>query len=484
LRTALDWLRDHVWPLYEKRIERYLRSATSARNDYIHVVLNRCPDSRQAFLDRQAKRPLKKSEQVEVWKLLELQRHAMLMYTSCGWFFDELSGIETVQVIEYAGRVVQLASELFEEAQKPAIAYAGRGVARPAAEVEESIESQFLRLLQEAKSNIGEYRDGAHIYERFIRPSFVDLRKFGAHYAISSVFNPYPDEARIYCYTAFREHFRAAEAGRMRMIVGRARLISEITQEEGLLTFGVLHFGDHNLHGGVREFRNQHEYERLTDEAFEAFARADVPEVIRAFDRGFGTDTYSLKSLFRDEQRNILTQILTSTLDEAEGVYRQLYERHAPLMRFLRDLRTPLPRAILTTAEYAINSHLRRVFAVEPLDTVRIRSLLEEARAGGVELESTTLEFTLRRTVERIAERLKQQPTSFDDLDHLREAVAIVQRLPFHVTLWAVQNICYDILHKSYPPIKERADAGDETAQRWCKAFQSVASDLHLQVPQ
>jgi hypothetical protein len=58
-------------------------------------------------------------DEITVLKLMELQRHAMLMYTSCGWFFDELSGIETVQVIQYAGRVLQLADQLFTEAFEP-----------------------------------------------------------------------------------------------------------------------------------------------------------------------------------------------------------------------------------------------------------------------------------------------------------------------------------------------------------------------------
>ena len=151
------------------------------------------------------------------------------------------------------------------------------------------------------------------------------------------------------------------------------------------------------------------EYEKLIAEATAAFSRADIPEVIRAFDRGFGVDTYSLKSLFRDEQRSILSQILISTLDEAEAAYRQLYEHHAPLMRFLIDLKTPLPKAFRTTAEYALNSHLRRAFSDE-LDAGRIRSLLEEARLGGVDLDATTLEYTLRKTIERMAGRLREDP--------------------------------------------------------------------------
>ena len=379
----------------------------------------------------------------------------MLMYTSCGWFFDDISGIETVQVIQYAGRVLQLARELFEDGERH-IFHPGR-LPRQAAEDEEGIEDGFLRLLADARSNLPEFRDGASVYERFVRPAFVDLYKVGAHYAISSLFQNYGNITQIYCYTVLRVDHRQLDTGRFRMVIGRALLVSDITQESGHLTYGVLHFGDHNIHGGVREYRGEQEYQRLVTEATQAFSRADIPDVIRAFDRGFGTDTYSLKSLFRDEQRNTLSRILSDTLEEAESVYRQLYENHAPLMRFLSDLKTPLPKAFQTTAQYALNSHLRRAFASEELDVGRIRTLLDEAANGGFELDSTTLEFTMRHTLEQLAFRVQQDPASVSDLHAFSQAVALATTLPFSVNMWTVQNIGYELMREIYPAMLDSA---------------------------
>jgi hypothetical protein len=222
------------------------------------------------------------------------------------------------------------------------------------------------------------------------------------------------------------------------------------------------------------------EYEKLIAEAMAVFSRADIPELIRAFDRGFGVDTYSLKSLFRDEQRSIISQILISTLDEAEAVYRQLYEHHAPLMRFLSDLKTPLPKAFRTTAEYALNSHLRRAFS-DDLDIGRIHSLLEEARLGGVELDATTLEFTLRKTIERMAGRIREDPADLADLHALREAIELTEELPFSVTLWTVQNIAYDLLQEVYPSMRDRS-AGEDDARAWVEDFDVLARKLSLKM--
>ncbi len=147
------------------------------------MILDRSPDNMAAFLARHAHRKLSESDEITVWKLLELQRHAMLMYTSCGWFFDELSGIETVQVIQYASRALQLAQDVFADP---------------------SLESAFLAKLAEAKSNLAEHQDGARIFEKFVRPAIVDFPKLAAHYAIRSVFEEYGEHAKIYSYEVDR----------------------------------------------------------------------------------------------------------------------------------------------------------------------------------------------------------------------------------------------------------------------------------------
>src|SRR5436190_12669687 len=107
LREALDWLRDTIATPFEQKSAELLRDPWNARNDYIQVILNRMPENVDRYFKNHATRDLSEDERILALKLMEMQRHAMLMYTSCGWFFDELSGIETTQVIQYAGRTLQ-----------------------------------------------------------------------------------------------------------------------------------------------------------------------------------------------------------------------------------------------------------------------------------------------------------------------------------------------------------------------------------------
>ncbi len=460
LRETLDWLRDNVAPAYEERARQYLKDPWGARDDYVQVVLDRSPETMEAFLSQHTVRSLNQDEEISVLKLLELQRHAMLAYTSCGWFFDELSGIETIQVIQYAGRAIQLAQEIFGD----------------------TMESGFLQRLEGAQSNIPEHGDGRRIYDKFVKPAMVDLEKVAAHYAMTSLFEEYAESAPIYCYTVERDDYQISEAGRAKLVVGRGTVASEVTGEKAQLCFSVLHLGDHNLNCGVRGYQGTDAYRELAEQIAEPFVRADFAETLRLLDKHFGASTYSLRSLFRDAQRKILDIILESTLADVEAIYRQLYETNVPLMRFLKDSGVPPPKALCAAAEVVLNAGLRRAFENEEFSSELIEALLDESRSQGISLDAETLEYALRRSLERMVDRLAINPTDLEMLKKSDEAVGMLPSLPFQVNLWKVQNVFYDLLQTVYPGWRERAHRGDEKARKWIRYFSILGERLSVRV--
>ena len=462
LREVLDWLRNGLVSEYEKKAGQFLKDLWRARNDYIQVILDRSPENTEAFLNQHDVRALNKDEKITVLKLLELQRHTMLMYTSCGWFFDELSGIETVQVIQYAGRALQLAQEVFGDA----------------------VESRFLELLERAKSNISEHGDGRRIYKKFVKPSMVNLEKVGAHYAMSSLFKEYGEKAPIYCYRVDQDDYQSSEAGRSKLAIGRATVTSEITRESAKLCFGVMHLGDHNLNCGVREYQGEDAYQALVKKITGPFVRADFPETLRLLDKHFGASTYSLgfRFLFRDEQRKILDIILDSTLADIEAIYRQLYETNVPLMRFLKDSGAPPPKALYAAAEVVLNADLHRAFEKEEFSPELIDTFLDASTSAGISLDEETLEYALRKSLEGMVERITASPTELGLLKKLDEAVGMLHSLPFQVNLWKVQNTFYDLLQTIYPELREKTDRGNEKAQKWVGHFRVLGEKLSVRV--
>jgi hypothetical protein len=460
LRAALDWLRDEVSPRYENQARAFLKDPWAARDAYIDVILDRSDDSVNRFFQQAASRELSAMDKTTALKLLELQRHAMLMYTSCGWFFDELSGLETVQVIQYAGRVVQLAREVLDT----------------------DLEYAFLEKLAVATSNLPEHGDGAEIYRKFVQPSIVDLPKLAAHYAISSMFQAYPEKSQIYSYTVDREAYISREAGQTRLAIGRARFTSRITQSSSVLCFGVVYLGGHNVTGGVREFTGDESYAQVEKELTDAFERADTPEVIRILDKEFGKNIYSLKSLFRDEQHRILNTILEATVSEVEDANRRLFEQNVPLIKFLADLGVARPRIFTLMSEFALNAQIRRALEAEPIDPQKLESLLHDAEAMHVPLDRQTLEFAARRRAERAAEMLSQNPRDPKGISELRNVIAAAQLLPFPISLWQVENTVAASADGMLSASRSSCEQGDQDACEWVTQFTTLADQLRLKV--
>jgi alpha-amylase/alpha-mannosidase (GH57 family) len=461
LRAALDWLRDALAPAYEKEAGRIFKDHTAARNDYIGVILDRSPENIDRFLKAHAVGQLEAGARVAGLALLEMQRHALLMYTSCGWFFDELTGIETVQVIRYAGRVIQLAEE----------------------HLGGEFEQAFLARLEQCPCNVAEQQNGRKVYENLVRPSLVDIPRVCAHYAISALFEPYGEETRIYGYDVVREDFHRSETGRQRVAIGRARVTARMTGESRQLSFGVLHFGDHNFTCGVRDLRGHQAYADLIAETEQAFAALDLPAVVRLLDHDFGAPMYSLRSLFRDEQRKVIDLVLEPPLAETEAAYRSLYEHHAPLMRVIVSLGVPLQKAFLAAAELVLNADLRRALGEIPVDSQRIHALMEDARAVQAPLDSAGLGYALRDTLIRMARQFLATPHNLEVMRNFSAAVTLLPELPFVVDLSRPQNACWEILQRVYPTQHAQADAGDAHAQEWTADFSALGAALRIKIP-
>jgi alpha-amylase/alpha-mannosidase (GH57 family) len=458
LRQALDELRDALIPLSEKHGSSLFRDVWAARDAYIQVVLDRSTESVDRFLAAQQAHPLSDGERVRALELMEMQRHAQLMFTSCGWFFDDIAGIEAVQVIAYAARVLQLALQVFGEQAAP-------------------LEPAFLAHLAEARSNDPKAGDGARIYRKCVNTLELQLEQVAAHYAISSVFSTFADETELFCYCVRRISYEIYTSGRGRLALGRVHVASSITGHAQDFSFAVLHFGDQNITAAVKAYR---EADAAAFEAFSADAAghvqlADFPEVIRSLDRFYGHADYSLTSLFTDEQRRIVQLILNSTLWDIENSLTTIYQDHASLLHYLSQAGLPKPPALTLAAGFAINAGLRRVLENEPVDVAQLRSFLALARADLVPLETATLSYIADLRMKRAMVELQMSSGSLEMLDRALALARTLTEMPFGLNLWQAQNIWYEILRTSGYALTALAA---EERPRWEKYFNQLGACL------
>jgi len=459
LREGMDWLRDFLIPLYEERARNYLKDPWNARNAYIHVILDRNKDNVEQFFRENALRELSFEEKKDVLKLLEIQRNAMLMYTSCGWFFDEISGLETTQVMRYAARAIQLAEEIFDV----------------------SVEKEYLQFLEKAPSNIPEFENGAKVYEMFVKPSMLDLLRVGAHYSISSLFKEYPQSTQILCYQAENEFYEKTEAGKLKLVVGKTKIKSEITWDEDRFSFAVLHLGDHNVNGGIKKFIGDESFSSMHREIRESFDKGDIPEVIRLMDRHFETNNYSLWHLFKDEQRKILHQVVSPVFESVEISFRKIYEDNYSLMNFFHSLQIPLPKPLAVTAEYVINKDLKRIFENE-LDIEKLESLIKELKKWSIEIDKAIITFVSTSWLNSFLEKIKQQPEEISYIEKVEKILSLLKSLNIEPDIWKLQKEILFIGKNISSLMKERALKGDDFANRWIEVFQALCNYLKVKI--
>jgi alpha-amylase/alpha-mannosidase (GH57 family) len=460
LRQALDELRDAVVPLTEQEGANLFKDVWAARDGYIEVVLDRSPESVDRFLRAHESHILSEAERVRALQLMELQRHAQLMYTSCGWFFDDISGIETVQVIIYAARVLQLAELLFADA----------GAA---------LEPAFLARMAEAKSNVASAGDGAQIYRASVASLALGLQEVAAHYAISSIFSSFAEETDLFCYHVRRISQEVFTSGRGRLALGRVHVASGITGAEQSFSFAVLHFGDQNITAAVKPYAEADaaEFTAFSAKASELVQRAEFPKVIRLLDKSYGQLDYSLTSLFTDEQRRIVKLILNSTLWDIENSLTTIYDDHASLLHYLSQAGLPKPPALLLAAGFAINAGLKRALESEPIDQTMLRSFLQLAKADQIPLEVPMLSYISDQRMKRAMIELQMSSGSFEILDRALTLARCLIELPIELNLWQAQNIWYEILRTSDYSL---TSLSDEDRPRWDKSFTELGSCLSI----
>jgi alpha-amylase/alpha-mannosidase (GH57 family) len=458
LRQALDELRDALAPLTEQEGAKLFHDVWAARDAYIQVVLDRSEDSVARFFAAHANHALSEEERVRALELMEMQRHAQLMYTSCGWFFDDISGIETVQIIAYAARVLQLARWLFNSQA-------------------ESLEPAFLVRLAEARSNVPSAGDGAKIYKVCVATMELQLEQVAAHYAISSVFSSFAEETDLFCFHVRRISYDISTSGRGRLAVGRAHVASAITGNSQTFSFAVLHFGDQNITAAVKPYNEAEAagFEAFAAQAAKEVQRADFPDVIRLLDQYYGRADYSLTSLFTDEQRRIVQLILNSTLWDIENSLTTIYQDHASLLHYLSQAGLPKPPALTLAAGFAINAGLRRVLESDPIDQAQLRSYLSLAKADQVQLDTATLSYFADQRMKRAMVELQLSGGSLEMLERALELARTLIELPFDLNLWQAQNIWFEILRTSSYDLTTLAD---DDRPRWEKSFNELGCCL------
>jgi hypothetical protein len=296
------------------------------------------------------------------------------------------------------------------------------------------------------------------------------------------MFQSYAERTRIFLYTFEDQQRVFAEAGKAKLAIGTVKVTFDTTHESDTLSYAVLYMGEHNLTGAVRRFANQEEFDAAVNELKGAFDAADFPQSIRLLDRHFGESSFTLKSLFKDEQRRILELILSNTREDLESRYRLITERYTPLMKFLQDMGAPLPSALQTAADVILAAEIKRELAAPQPDAERLSHLIEEARSRNVNIFDAEMSYAVKGSLEALLERVANTPEDLSVLKTAEAVARVVRPLPLVLNLWKVQNCYYESKQTIAPEYQKNAAAGDENARTWLEHFRGLGTELNFAV--
>ena len=420
MREALDLLRDDLSRVFEREGEKIFQNVWQARNGYIEVILNRSPEGIKDFFDRYGVKGLDEEGRVKGLKLLEIQRHALQMYTSCGWFFNDLSGIETIIVLQHASRAVQLAEE-----------WTGG-----------EVEAKFVRHLSEAKSNLPEVGKGDQVYQRLVKPKWVTPERVVNHFAITSLLDSGDGEKQIFSYRVERIHYEKMERKSNLLVVGQLRITSEIIPEPREFLFGLISSKKEVFRTWVLERKEGLEFSNFKEKAQESFGTGDK-EITQVLTSLLGNLTFTLRDTFKEERQVIFQKLIQKEFDEHCQVYADLFDRTKQTVEVLSREGLEIPFEIRVAAEVTLSNRLfqeikdlNRDFK-GTIERRKIDEIVEEAREHGYHLKK---EKSLLALNEILMDRMNAlQKTTGPDLSRQSELAEEVVRLLDFARKWELE---------------------------------------------
>lgn len=442
LRDALDWLRDELAGAFESGTAGLLRDPWAARDGYIGVLLRPGQESRGRFLGAHAARPLSEAEAGRAMGLLESQRQAMLMYTSCAWFFDELSGIETVQVLQYAAR----AMELVESATGRAL---GEG---------------FAARLALAQSNVPERGTGADVLGTLVMPGRVGPERVLASEMVRRVAERDGEPIGAGVWEVSAAEGLAIDRGSTHLRAGTARVGSVRTGQAWEFEYGLIVHGERLVRCGVgaagadfgaggtggvgvgsvgvggvaralAEHLEAHGPEGAAGYVLERFGHG-------ASDRARGA-VFEVGGLVVRAQQAITRRVLSSTLRQLDATYRLIYKQNAGLARFLGGQRIAPPRRLLLPMELVLNGRVEEALEERTPDPRELAALFWEARQLMVPLDAQSLSHAALRAVRRLAAQVRAHAGDAAWLERVAGLVRIAPQAGFGVDLGPLQVECW-----------------------------------------
>jgi alpha-amylase/alpha-mannosidase (GH57 family) len=452
LRNGMDWLRDELVVIYQREMASFVKDPWHLRDIYIELILNRSQTNIKHFFEKHITAKVSDGERIKILKLLEIQRHAMLMYTSCGWFFDDISRIETQQILSYATRAIQLAEEVTGK----------------------SLEEGYLAYLEKAKSNEEKLKDGAYIYQTLIKPKILKLTDVAIDYIISTLFENTASHCNVYSYSITTQQHEIFNVDDKKLSLGNLEIFSHITLEKKTVYFMALHYFSHNILVGISEELSDSYFLEIAEKIKNIFLAKDFEETHKQITKIFSFHQYTFWSLFKEDQRKILKKILWSAISNITVSIENVHQLHYPLLKDMKDRKIPIPPALVKSLDLVLNLELTELLESHHVDVGALKEVVSKILDWSFQIDLKNITFLAATKLETMMEHFSKE-LSIDLLNNIVQIFQILSPLSLQWNLWKMQNT-YFYIAKS----EEIFQKGDPN---WMELFKKLGEHLKVKLP-
>ena len=424
LREGLDRLKEELDLIFESRGGSVLQDPWKARDGYIQVMLDRSAENMDRFFaDHGNSRSLSLSDRITALKLLEMQRFGLQMFTSCGWFFDEISGLETTQILKYACRAIQLAGDFGKD-----------------------LEPVLIPYLRKAPSNRKEFGNGEKLWEAKVRPLIVDLPRVAAHYAIGSIYQKERMD-RIYCFRLSNQDQLILPQNGSHLSVGRLKISSAITLEEQEVMYSVLHFGGVDFQCLLKPLQGEEGYETLKKKFLDLYKTSSLADVYDWLKESFNPRRFFLKDLFSEERQKLINLLLRERMENHLLLLEEWVKEDTGTLIKLTDMGLELPEPMKVALTLILGRVLRKGIneVFPPLErTEGLEEFFFRSQELGFPLPKERIRQRIQISLEQAVRRLREYPDPAPLFMAIQKIIQACRRFDFELNLWNLQNSFLD----------------------------------------
>ncbi|MBC8284125.1 MAG: DUF3536 domain-containing protein [Nitrospinae bacterium] len=452
LRDSLDGLRDGFKEKYEESLKPLIKDPWAARNDYIHLLQ---PDRDiEKFFSKHGTFELKEEEKTLVLKGLEIQRHAMLMYTSCGWFFNDISGIETEQVLRYAS----FALELFSQLEGP------------------YLESQFLKTLKEAKSNIPKWLDGNYIYSKMVESNRVTAEHIFSCGLLAHLLDRPEEFVSVGVHMVEKIEMNKLSLGSSELYFGKGEIVSRTMCETISMGYYAIQNGDGDFKIFISSSLSK--IEETQEIILDLFRDQGYMKTLELLIEKFGAPIYPKREIFHDFFDRIADKIGQAFWLENDDLKNKLLDSQKKYMLLYNQLETPLPPNTSSLYRVYLLAQWREILDSDQPSLEQVCHLLKFA--DGESLDCLEFRSAYEQKIMEVIFRIKNSPYEVENLNCLNSILGLLDVAPMKVNLWRSQNEIFSIVESFSREMQERNTAGDKEAGEWLNKIGATLNYLSI----